>query len=80
MESREIVSGTVEEAEDDTCVIENTSESVIEDHPEYMLIEVTQTVRHQRYEVSGDAGGSWGGGYYDIGRWDNTYVVKVVKG
>ena len=55
----------------------DTVERVVEEHADHRIIEVTQTIQPARYEVSGDAGGSWGGGYYDYGSpFPNTYVVK----
>ena len=54
-----------------------TSERVIEQTSDHKLIEITQTVQSVRYEVSGDAGGSWGGATYPIGSPEqNVYVVK----
>ena len=79
METREIVSGTPAEDAPDSFVA-TTSEHVIEEHTDHRLIEVTQMVQPGRYEVSGDAGGSWGGGYYPSGDpTPNIYVVKELK-
>ncbi|MEQ1560245.1 MAG: hypothetical protein ABL933_15085 [Methyloglobulus sp.] len=86
-ETREIVSGALVKdmanlagnsimSGYDVFDVLHTTEQVIESHPSYQLIEVTQQIQCYSW-VGADLDGCWGGGLLETyGPDTNTYIVK----